>query len=102
MQNPQPVLSKGAAGPLNTQWVPYDQDYIESHYRYVEEGTGRRYRKGDLTANGIVKLIGHAAVAYTLAACKQPDSYLRGSLLVRLAPCVAYSPHEPITHNQSV
>jgi DNA modification methylase len=35
---------------FNTKYVPYDQTYIESHYRYVEEGTGRRYRKGDLTA----------------------------------------------------
>jgi hypothetical protein len=29
--------------------------------------------------NGIVKLIGHAGVAYTLAARKQPDGYLRGN-----------------------
>jgi DNA modification methylase len=36
---------------FNAKFVPYDQDYIESHYRYVEEGTGRRFRKGDLTAN---------------------------------------------------
>jgi hypothetical protein len=26
-----------------------------------------------------VKLIGHVGVAYTLAACKQPDGYLRGN-----------------------
>lgn len=35
----------------NPLFTPYTQEYIESHYRYVEEGTGRRYRKGDLTAN---------------------------------------------------
>jgi DNA modification methylase len=35
---------------FNIQWMPYDQEYIESHYRFIEEGTGRRYRKGDLTA----------------------------------------------------
>jgi hypothetical protein len=29
---------------------------------------------------GIVKLIGHAGVAYILATCKQPDGYLRGHL----------------------
>jgi hypothetical protein len=35
----------------NSLFVPYDAAYIETHYRFVEEGTGRRYRKGDLTAN---------------------------------------------------
>jgi DNA modification methylase len=34
----------------NVVFVPYTQDYVESHYRYVEPGTGRRFRKGDLTA----------------------------------------------------
>lgn len=34
----------------NTVHVDYDQSYIESHYRFVEEGTGRRFRKADLTA----------------------------------------------------
>ncbi len=35
---------------FHTQWQQYDDEYIGSHYRFVEEGTGRRYRKGDLTA----------------------------------------------------
>jgi hypothetical protein len=35
----------------NPIFTAYTREYIESHYRYVEEGTGRRYRKGDLTAN---------------------------------------------------
>jgi DNA modification methylase len=35
----------------NSLFLPYDTEYIETHYRFVEEGTGRRYRKGDLTAN---------------------------------------------------
>ncbi len=35
----------------NPLYVPYTQDYIESHYRGVEEGTGRRFRKDNLTAN---------------------------------------------------
>lgn len=34
----------------NQVYVPFDQSYIESHYRKVEEETGRRYRTGDLTA----------------------------------------------------
>ena len=34
----------------NTQYGPFEQDYVDSNYRYVEEGTGRRYRLGDLTA----------------------------------------------------
>ena len=34
----------------NPIYTPYDKNYIESKYRYIEEGTGRRYRKGDLTA----------------------------------------------------
>jgi len=34
----------------NTEFVPYDQSYVEAFYKYVEEGTGRRYRLGDLTA----------------------------------------------------
>jgi DNA modification methylase len=43
--------SRGDKPAFNPQWLPYDKEYIETHYRYVEEGTGRRYRKGDLTAN---------------------------------------------------
>ncbi len=42
---------KGDDVRFNPQWKPYDQEYIDTHYRYVELGTGRRYRKGDLTAN---------------------------------------------------
>jgi adenine-specific DNA-methyltransferase len=43
--------SNGGDWTFNTEYVAYDKEYIESHYRHVEEGTGRRYRKGDLTAN---------------------------------------------------
>ena len=35
----------------NSLFVPYDAEYVETHYRFIEEGTERRYRKGDLTAN---------------------------------------------------
>ena len=34
----------------NIQYGEYSKEYIDSFYRYVEEGTGRRYRIGDLTA----------------------------------------------------
>jgi len=34
----------------NTVYVGYDQSYIDSHYRFVEEGSGRRFRKADVTA----------------------------------------------------
>lgn len=43
--------SSGSAYTFNTLYIPYSQEYIETHYRYIEEGTGRRFRKGDLTAN---------------------------------------------------
>jgi DNA modification methylase len=34
------------------QFEPYSQDYTDSFYKYVEPGTGRRYRLGDLTGPG--------------------------------------------------
>lgn len=43
--------TKGPKATFNTQWVPYEQSYIESHYRHVEPGTGRRYRKDNITGN---------------------------------------------------
>jgi DNA modification methylase len=43
--------SKGRKPVFNTQYTPYEQSYIESHYRNVEPGTNRRYRTGDLTGN---------------------------------------------------
>ena len=42
--------TKSESWTWNGVFLPYDQDYIESHYSHVEAGTGRRYRKGDLTA----------------------------------------------------
>ncbi len=42
--------SKSDRWTWNPVYTAYDQSYIESHYRFIEEGTGRRYRKGDLTA----------------------------------------------------
>lgn len=36
----------------NPVYTPYDQQYIDQFYKYVEEGTGRRYRLGDITGPG--------------------------------------------------
>jgi DNA modification methylase len=34
----------------NSQYTPFDQASIDKNYTHVEAGTGRRYRRGDLTA----------------------------------------------------
>lgn len=44
--------AKGDKWTHNVQYQPYDEDYIEEFYRYVEEGTGRRYRLDNLTGPG--------------------------------------------------
>ncbi len=36
----------------NQIFTDYDEDYVNKFYRYVEEGTGRRYRIGDITGPG--------------------------------------------------
>lgn len=40
---------------FTTQYTPYEQSYIDSHYRHIEKAKGgqpdRRYRKDNLTAN---------------------------------------------------
>ncbi len=36
----------------NPQYTPYDQEYVDNFYRYVEVGTGRRYASDNLTADG--------------------------------------------------
>ena len=36
----------------NVVFTAYDDDYVKRFYRHVEEGTGRRYRLGDLTGPG--------------------------------------------------
>lgn len=33
-------------------YSPYDPEYVQNFYKYVEEGTGRRYQLGDLGAPG--------------------------------------------------
>ncbi len=44
------LYTKSDVWTWNTVHVGYDESYIESHYRFVDEETGRRYRKADLTA----------------------------------------------------
>jgi len=42
--------TKGDTWIWNALYTPYDESYIESEYKLVEEKTGRRFRRGDLTA----------------------------------------------------
>jgi DNA modification methylase len=44
--------AKGANWKWNPQYTKYDEKYVDEFYKYVEEGTGRRYRLGDLTGPG--------------------------------------------------
>ena len=44
--------SKSAEWKWNPIYTPYDDQYVEQFYKYIEEGTGRRYRLGDLTGPG--------------------------------------------------
>ena len=42
--------SRGDDWTWNTIFTDYDESYVASHYRFEEDGTGRRFRKADLTA----------------------------------------------------
>lgn len=44
--------TKGDSWTWNPIYTPYDPEYIEQFYRYVEPNTGRKYRLGDLTGPG--------------------------------------------------
>jgi DNA modification methylase len=44
--------SKGPNWKWNTQYTKYDEEYVNSFYKYAEPETGRRYRLGDLTGPG--------------------------------------------------
>jgi adenine specific DNA methylase Mod len=46
------LYARGQEYTFNHLYQPYSNEYIESFYRYIEPGTGRRYRLGDLTAPG--------------------------------------------------
>ena len=44
--------SKSADYAWRTQFMDYEQSYVDKFYRFVEEGTGRRYTSSDLMAAG--------------------------------------------------
>jgi len=44
--------TKGEEWTWNPLYTPYDEDYVRQFYKYEEDGTGRRYRLGDLTGPG--------------------------------------------------
>ena len=44
--------TKGNAWTWNPVYMPYDEEYVDSFYRFVEPETGRRYTTGDLTGPG--------------------------------------------------
>ena len=46
------LYAKSDGYTFNHLYQPYSEEYIENFYRYVEPGSGRRYRLGDLTAPG--------------------------------------------------
>ena len=41
---------KGRSWIWNPVYTDYDRDYVEDFYKFIEDGTGRRFQKGDLTA----------------------------------------------------
>ncbi len=45
-------FTRGASWEWNPVYTLYDPEYVTQFYKYVEEGTGRRYRLGDLTGPG--------------------------------------------------
>ena len=42
---------KGHPSTWNPEYGPFEEDYVEQNYRYIEKDTGRRYRLSDLTAH---------------------------------------------------
>ncbi len=44
--------TKSESWTWNWQFTAYDESYVKSFYRHTEEGTGRKYRLGDITAPG--------------------------------------------------
>jgi DNA modification methylase len=46
------LYTKGDRFTWNVQYIPYDQEYLRTHYKNIEEGTGRRYELADLNAPG--------------------------------------------------
>ncbi len=46
------LYTKGDKFTWDVQYTPYDQEYLRTHYKNIEEGTGRRYELADLNAPG--------------------------------------------------
>ncbi len=46
------LYRKSDSSTFNQTYTPYAPDYIEKHFRYVEEGTGRRFQSVSLTGPG--------------------------------------------------
>ncbi len=44
------LYTKGDKFTWDVQYTPYDQEYLRTHYKNIEEGTGRRYELADLNA----------------------------------------------------
>lgn len=44
---------KSTKATFNKVYQEYDAEYVEQYYRYVEEGTQRRFMSGDLSAAGL-------------------------------------------------
>jgi len=44
--------TKGDRNPWSVQYMPYDAEYLRTHYKKIEEGTGRRYEFDNLIAPG--------------------------------------------------
>ena len=42
--------TKGKEWTWNNVYTPYDESYVDRDYKLIEEGTGRHFRRGDLTA----------------------------------------------------
>ena len=46
------LYTKGDRFTWHVQYIPYDQEYLRTHYKNIEEDTGRRYELADLNAPG--------------------------------------------------
>jgi DNA modification methylase len=46
------LYTKSDRYPWNVQYTAYDEEYLRTHYKNVEEGTGRRFELADLNAPG--------------------------------------------------
>jgi DNA modification methylase len=42
--------TKGKGWTWNDLYTPYDEEYVQRDYKLIEQDTGRRFRRGDLTA----------------------------------------------------